>query len=111
MLFGWARLSTKGPSTMPKMIWITTSGTAMNRRDHSATIGARTAASPMRTSVGMAVSIMRRLFALSPPAVARRATSGAHATRQVRGTGDLEGLTGPGRWGSMADLLASGVCT
>ena len=46
------------------MIWITTSGTAMNRRDHSATIGARTAASPMRTSVGIAVSIMRRLFAL-----------------------------------------------
>ncbi len=46
------------------MIWITTSGTAINRRDHSATIGARTAASPMRTSVGIASSIMSRLFAL-----------------------------------------------
>ena len=64
MLFGWARLRTKGPSKMPKTIWITTSGTAMKRRDHSATMGARTAASPMRTSVGIALSIMCRLFAL-----------------------------------------------
>ena len=48
---------------MPSKIWITTSGTAMNRRDHSARIGAKTAASPMSTSVGIAESITSRLLA------------------------------------------------
>ncbi len=48
---------------IPSTIRITTSGTATNRRDPSAMIGARTAASPMSTSVGMALLIMCRSLA------------------------------------------------
>ena len=48
---------------IPSRIWITTSGTAMKRRRPSAMIGANTAASPMSTRVGMALSIMCVLLA------------------------------------------------
>jgi hypothetical protein len=48
---------------IPSTIWITTSGTAMNRRDPSAMIGAKTAAKAMSTSVGMALSIICRQLA------------------------------------------------
>ena len=58
------------------MIWITTSGTATNRRDPSAMIGAKTAARPMRTSVGMAPSIMCLSVRLVTAPVPPRATSG-----------------------------------
>ena len=63
MLLEHAMLSTKGPMTIPRMIWMTTSGTARNFLVHSAMIGARTAAIPIRTSVGIAPSIMRVQFA------------------------------------------------
>ncbi len=85
MAFGFTKLSTKGPSMMPSRISITTSGTGTKRRSPSAMIGARTAATPMSTSVGMALVIMRRQLALWPPAVARLATSRPHATRSASG--------------------------
>ena len=55
MTFGFTKLSTKGPSMMPSRISITTSGIGTKRRSPSAMIGASTAATPMSTSVGMAL--------------------------------------------------------
>ena len=67
------------------------------RRDHSATMGARTAASPMRTRVGIALSIMCRLFALDRP-LWHAAPPPRHTLRaRWQPSGDLEGLTGRGR--------------
>src|SRR5580704_5193196 len=92
MLLGCAMLRTKGPRTIPRMIWRTTSGTGRYLRVHSAKIGARTAAIPISTSVGIAASIICVQFAVRPHAVARPATSPTHATRK-----DTEGGVCTGR--------------
>ena len=85
------------------MIWITTSGTAMKRRRPSAMIGAKTAASPMRTRVGMALldHVSSRSprdrplwHAAPPPGHTLRATS--------VDSGDFGGLTSFRACGSMA---------
>ena len=71
------------------MIWMTTSGTAMNRRDHSATIGAKTAAELLRRygSLEQVLEEARSLAATA--ALAKRAVSGQEGDMRPRAAAAL----------------------